>query len=113
VELYDHQRRVFAMSDNNAKRLIAQAIDVDGGGKLLEINKNVGGGDLNHGEGRASREFFCFDRMRDFHILMGSLEAEEPKQKLEILLPSNFGRKSLKSVMAGKCVKNSVNSCKK
>ena len=106
------------MSDNNAKRLIAQTVDDDGcsllagGSKFCGLSKDVGRGELNTGEGGASRKVVCFDRMRDSLILKYSLETAEPKAEIGGLLPSNFGRKSLKSVMAGKSVKSSGKSVK-
>ena len=76
------------MSDNNAKRLIAQTVDDDGcsllagGSKFCGLSKDVGRGELNTGEGGASRKVVCFDRMRDSLILKYSLETAEPKAEI-------------------------------
>jgi hypothetical protein len=92
------------MRNNNLKGLFAQAVDDDGGGLLAgcgefcSLGKGTGGGKLNSGEGGT-----C---IRNALVLANSLEAAEPRPKSEVLLPSNFGRKSLKSVIAVKSVKD-------
>ena len=96
------------MSDNNAKGLIAQAVYDDGrsflasGGKFCRLSKDAGRGDLNTGEGGASREIVWCDRMRDSLILKNSLEAAEPKAEIGGFAAVKFREEELKVCHARK-----------
>jgi hypothetical protein len=87
------------MSDNDAKGLIAQAIYDDGrsflasGGEFCGLSKDAGRGELNTGEGGASREIVWFDGMRDSLILKDSLKATEPKAEIRGFAAVKFREK--------------------
>jgi hypothetical protein len=99
------------MRNNNSKGLIAQAVDDDDGGLLAgcdefcRLSKGTGGWELNSGEVGTRREFLWLNCIHNALVLANSLEAAEPRPKSEVLLPSNFERKSFKSVISVKSVK--------
>jgi hypothetical protein len=90
------------MGNDNAKRLVAKAVDYNGGcflagcGKCSRFSKDSGRRELNAGESGASGYIGGFDSMRDSLILKHSLEAAEPKAEIGILVAVKFRQEKFK-----------------
>jgi hypothetical protein len=100
------------MRNNDSKGLIAQAVDDDCGGLLAgcvefcRLRKGTGGGSSTPvREERGGNSSGSIVYPMPLSSRTASMR-QSHRPKSEVLLPSNFGRKSLKSVMAGKSVKN-------
>jgi hypothetical protein len=99
------------MKNNDSKVLIAQAVDDDGRGLLASAaNYADSAREVAEGSSTPVREVRGNSSGSIVYAMLLSSGKASRRQsyrpKSEVLLPSNFGRKSLKSVIAGKSVRN-------